>query len=415
MRKLIILFITIMVVATGCDYQIYDAKPLRESNTTKDDEAPINKYVTELVFTSENPALIYAIDSDGKVHEFNKGDVRDAEVGMRARAAMISEQNGEIIDITLNELDYLIYQPLVASGNKDDVVGESALTILNHYVGKSDTSVAIKSYELIETKVVESFGDNKFKMLMTYEVEPMPFAYLWGEVNEEGKVTELSHTYTVYGLNNNWMFESVILSGDGQTTKPSLYEPLDNQVVLYETDTYSYVEQHDYITGEKMDSEGTLSDYKTPIYRIKRSSGSSTRMYSGSGDINYSYLPFYQEGNELFVSTRVWERDSETFASYTGVLDVNRKYMTEIINEPSSYGTIIANKAYIFTKTKIKSIDLDTLDVDLVVDLPLEINFSYGGAEVIYVEGNIIHLFISDGQVGNEYTLDIETNELKSK
>ena len=85
-----------------------------------------------------------------------------------------------------------------------------------------------------------------------------------------------------YGINNNWMFDrDIINESEEGNNKEYIYEALDNQVVLYETDTYSYVEQHDYISGEKMDSDGELSDYKTPIYRINRSSGVATRMYSG--------------------------------------------------------------------------------------------------------------------------------------
>jgi len=413
MKKIIVVLMTIMIMVTGCDYQIYDAKPLRDTIEIKKEDAPINKSVTELIFASETAVSLFAIDAYGNVHEFNKGDVRDAKIGMRAKAAMISEQNGEIIDISLNELDYLIYQPLVVKGTKDEVVLRSAKLILQSYIGRSDTSLAIKSNKLIKAEVTESFSDNKFEILMIFEVEPMPFAYRWGEVNEEGKVVELSYTYILYGINNDWMFDRNITTGEiGNMTQEFIYEPLENQVVLYESDTYSYVEQHDYISGEKIDSEGTLSDFKTPIYRIRRSSGSSTRMYSGSSDINYSYHPFYQAGDELFVSTKVWEQDSEIAVSYTGVLDVNRKYMTELINEPSSYGTIIGNKAYIFTETKIKAIDLDTKDVDLVVDLPLAIDFTYGGAEVLYTDESNIYLFISDGNVSSNYKLNIETKVL---
>jgi len=409
MKKVVFLGFVLILILAGCDYEIYSPNPIREA-VQKNKEDEVTETITELVFVRETTTSLFAVDTDGVVHEISKGDARDVKVGMIAKNAVVITKDSKVISIDINDTEELVREPIKLQGEPSMIEELSANAILNSYMRSSDYSKAIKSYLIKSLSVLEGSGTSKIKMLVTFDVEPMPFALYWGKPDESGMVTDLSYVYTAYGFNNDWMFDGFIDdNGSGFINPTTLYEPGDNQKVLYETDKYTYYQQKDFDNVEKINDVNNPSEFKSPIYRIDRGSGATTRMYSG--DRNYDYYPFYQSGKYLFVETRLYGAGNTSKNSYIGVLDVERKYMSEVIDGPAVYGTMIEDKVYVFADQELKVLNVNTLAVETIGELPFEVDYSLGGTVVDYVNGVDIHMTLADNTKKVEYVYNIESKE----
>ncbi len=401
-----ILVLVILLVLTGCNTAIYEPNPIRE----KEEEAfakenEITEITTDLVFIDESSINLFAVDKDGNDYEISKAGHKDTKPGMIARDAILQYKQDELVDITFDETEVISDYVLLIETSSDDYLTMSGQALLRQYKHNSHREMSINDYEMIDISAVSAIEGRDNRILnvsMSYKVKPSQDAYYWGTTNEDGWTGVMNFDYTIYGATNKWLIvgDRLLESPLGED-KSWAYIAEDNQKILYETDTYTYYEEKVY----KDNSTEEVPSFKTPIRRLKRSTGEVKRMYSG--DNNITYNPVYQRDKYLFVETKVL-KGSDIQASYFGVLDVNRSWMEEEIDQPAFYGTMIDNLIYVFTLENLYTLNVDDMKVTDVAKLPIKLSVN-DDLVVNYVDQGIMEiLFIKSGS-DMIYHMDMET------
>jgi len=414
MKKTLLLILLTSLIVSGCDYQIYKANPVRqqrEENTQG--ESSVDTYQTKLYFVEDTTTSLFAVDDKGKVHEIDKNGDDSIEAGMVANKAEISVVEDEDVEVTYSDVVRIVDNPVIFTASSEEAPMISMKELLNRYKYSSDRETAISDFTVTDSKVIERFGENKIKILTNYSVTPDPLSYYWGERDAAGLVTGLSTTYTILGVGDTWMIgeavEPYLQGGATKAVAKTAYKPQDNQKVLFETDTWTYYREFLY-KDENSEDTNIYRDCKSPVQRINRSSGNIKRMYSG--DDNGDYIPFHLVDNKLYVTTIHWEEGTDTSPGYFGVLDVDRKYMTELIDRPVMPGTVIGNVGYLFTQTELIGFDFDTEKSYTVAELPIQPDLGNGHAVITKASEKSLSVRLQDttGEVV-EYTVDLESQE----
>lgn len=392
MKNIILIMIMVILVA-GCDSTIYEPNPTRE----KEEEAfakenEVTEVVTDLIFVDETSISLVALDNDGNSYEVSKAGRKDVGAGMMAKSAVLSYRQGELVDITFESVEKMGEHVLIIEAGSDTYKTEAAKAILRQYKYNSDVTTSIMDYKVIDVSTmsaIEGVEDRIMNVTLTYEVKPHEGAYVWGDVNEEGWTGARNYTFMIYGADSNWLVSSDRIVEPGvQAEKTWLHTATDNQIILYETDTYTYYSEKEYYD----DHTEEVPSYKAPIRRLNRATGDIKRMYSGDDNINY--LPVYQSGKYLFIETRIIS-GSELQASYFGVLDVDRNWMEEEVNEASFYGTKLDDLIYIFTLDKLVTLNVTDMKVTEIAKLPLNLSVS-SQVMVNYVDEGIMEVVFTN-------------------
>ncbi len=417
MKKILIVIFSVIILMTGCNKQLYEANPTRElEEALKEDENIIEEIISDLVIADESTTSFFVIDDMGNAYETTKIGYTGIHKGMIVKECKIVLINDILDSVSYGEdrESLEIYLSFESDGTTVEL--NSANEILKNYLKHSDVDTSILEYNVTNTEVIEQTGEHIKKVRMTFNVEPDIFSYIWGQPDEEGWINDLSYIYTLYGANNKWSIIHELnpyINENGLiNTKTTLYEPTEIQRVLYENETYTYYQEYQYeeeTDGVEEDNDGNIMlEHNTTIRRVNRENGEEARMYSG--DQNYDFYPVLIQGKDLYVETHFWEPYGEGSNGYFGILDLDRKYMTEIVSGPVYYGTNIGDIVYLFTNDMVLALDATTNKVEELVELPVKPSVSKGGVEVLYVDENVLYIGIIGSFSTEIYNFNIEDN-----
>ncbi len=403
--KKTVLVLVILLVLTGCSATIYEPNPTREKEEAAfEKQNEITEITTDLIFIDESSINLFAVDKDGNDYEISKAGHKDTKPGMIAKNAVLQYKQDELVEITFEETEIIGDHIVIIEGTSDEYLELSGQALLRQYKYNSNRYIAIKDYDLISMSgmsAIEGRDDRIINVSMTYKVQPDQDAYYWGAVGEDGWTDNRSFSYMVYGSGNKWLVVGdKLLDGPLGSAKEWAYTPGDNEKVLFETDTYTYYEDRVY----KDDHTEEVPSFQTPIRRINRSTGDIKRMYSGDDNISYNLV--YQEDKYLFMETQVIS-GSEIQASYFGVLDVNRSWMEEEIDEPAFYGTRVDDLIYIFTLDNLVTLNVKDMTVTEIAKLPMKLSIS-DHVIVNYIDQGIMEVVFETGS-DLVYHMDMET------
>jgi len=369
MKKIFALLMMSAILFTACDMQIYEPNPRRESEEAmKDSQETSQTLSTSLKILDQTSTSFFIMDDKGDVFETSKIGYTAIHEGMIVSDCTLTIDHGELLNVSYGKDMADIGLAFKVKGSQTEGINGSANRLISYFVGNSDPNVAIGNYTINSIDEEAGMSDNIIKVTMNYSVEPSMFSRVWGSADEEGLVKDLSFTYDLYRANGKWVsLGDIGLYTDIQSSEETRFTASEDQKVLFENEDYSIYQEYQYEEADAKTPKEEIG-FNTNISRVPAAGGDWVRMYSG--DHNFNFIPVFKQGKDLYMETRSKEPYKDEVHQYFGILDLDRKYMTEAIEGPAFYGTCNGDIIYVFTDVSLYALDASTNKARVIAKSP---------------------------------------------
>lgn len=417
------------VLLDGGEYQVLDLSEIEDPNS----------YETGLVFIVQEGDIWRVVDRLGNVYRVStsyEGLVQGI-VNLNASVTVDEEDNAKV---SLSR-DYDKYSDVFAIDVYNTVADEFSTALLDNQKQAAGTS-KIDSYT-INSISSEKIGKGIIVISLNFDVVPSDGAISWG-TNPEA-YNNIDYTYTVYGYESTWLlpqkaplFTNVVTasgnpdnddrSDESETEEASDGEEASNeeddsddslenssfngnelQRILADINGNIYYSEKELLPQSDALEGSDLYEHNIKIYEYNGATETSRQIVKGDKNGNYSLLKVYD--NKLYLT--VTSEGPSSGGALTGLSFINLGDLSyrSLYSGQVAKGTIVNDKAYVFTNDNLLEIDLENASLRIASNLPKHLEFDSNSVNVVSFENSLLTVEISYETEAVTYTIHVVSGE----